>query len=1043
MARLARRLGALTVLVGLLVGVPLLLLWLGATLPQPARSGGLVKALLRPDDGSVLLWLVAAVGWLAWASFAVSVLTELVSVATRQRVRITLPGLAAPRRLAAGLIVAVLALSVAPALPHPPVATSVAMASGQPEAPSTPPPGPERPARTLATDGSTARGPATTGVSSASAAADHEPAAAMHIVRPGDDLWSLAEQYYGEGRQWRQIAAANPGLLTGGPDRLVVGWRLQVPDATEQESAGESVRVRRGDSLSQIAERELGTAERWPEIYRANRAQLSDPDQLAPGTRLVLPEGGSDSSPESGPARQTVGGGETRPESAERPARVPTRRAQPADGGVVPSAAQPGGSASERAGGPATAPAPSSPVPASPAPSSPVPSPAAPASSAPSSSALTDDPVEQADGVEAPALALALVGVGGLLAAGVIAGLGRRRRLQLQARPVGRRIIAPAESSQPVEVALGRRQRPLTLRSLDRALRAIGAHAREQAGELPVLQLVLVGEDRITLWMADADTAAPPPFRTEGRCWSLDAADAPYLASVPGIEEALRPWPTLVTLGRDDQDRQVLAELEGVGLLQLQGGDADAVEALLTALAVELSFSPWAEEMVLTLVGAGRGLPAALGQHNVSAVDDVDQLLDRLERRAVAQREHRAGGGLARYRLDPDLGDAWTPEVVLVADELPDAQRRRLHALVTETPAVTTAAVVVGGPAGAGWALDLGSGAGPADLTPAGIRLTPQRLERAESASVLELVEATSRTDTEPAPWWAADAPEPAPPPDNVTYLGRRFGGWVPETREGDEMATDGVEGGSPAEVDHPTLLLLGPVELLGAAGTPPPRASKQCLEYCAWLLEHPGRSAQGMASALAVAEGTRRSNMSRLRTWLGESPDGKAYLPDAYTGRIVLHPAVSSDWERLRVLTVTGVNRSSTDALRAALGLVRGAPLADAAPGQWHWAEELRTDMISCLRDVGVELTQRALVDQDLDLARWAAARALVAAPGDELLLAARIRTEHLAGNAADTERLSLQLAAQARQLGVDLDPQTVTLLQEVVEGRVRARLA
>jgi len=182
---------------------------------------------------------------------------------------------------------------------------------------------------------------------------------------------------------------------------------------------------------------------------------------------------------------------------------------------------------------------------------------------------------------------------------------------------------------------------------------------------------------------------------------------------------------------------------------------------------------------------------------------------------------------------------------------------------------------------------------------------------------------------------------------------------------------------------------------------------------------------------------------MSRLRTWLGESPDGQAYLPDAYTGRIVLHPAVSSDWERLRILTATGVNRSSTDALRAALGLVRGAPLADAAPGQWHWAEELRTDMVSCLRDVGVELSERALADQDIDLARWAAARALVAAPGDELLLAARIRTEHLAGNAADTERLSLQLAAQARRLGVDLDPQTVLLLQEVVEGRVRARLA
>jgi hypothetical protein len=98
---------------------------------------------------------------------------------------------------------------------------------------------------------------------------------------------------------------------------------------------------------------------------------------------------------------------------------------------------------------------------------------------------------------------------------------------------------------------------------------------------------------------------------------------------------------------------------------------------------------------------------------------------------------------------------------------------------------------------------------------------------------------------------------------------------------------------------------------------------------------------------------------------------------------------------------------------------------------------------MISCIRDLGAELADRALLVGDLDQARWAASRALLAAPGDELLLAARIRTEHAAGNAAETERLTLQLAAQARALGVDLDPETVSLLQRVMEGQVRARLA
>ena len=63
------------------------------------------------------------------------------------------------------------------------------------------------------------------------------PAAAgvRHTVDPGDDLWSLAERYYGEGREWRRIAAANPDRLTGGPDRLVPGWRLLIPDADRRE----------------------------------------------------------------------------------------------------------------------------------------------------------------------------------------------------------------------------------------------------------------------------------------------------------------------------------------------------------------------------------------------------------------------------------------------------------------------------------------------------------------------------------------------------------------------------------------------------------------------------------------------------------------------------------------------------------------------------------------------------------------------------------------------------------------------------------------
>ena len=46
--------------------------------------------------------------------------------------------------------------------------------------------------------------------------------------------------------------------------------------------------VKRGHSLSKIAERELGDADRWPEIFRLNRDIISDPNRIIPGQVLVI-----------------------------------------------------------------------------------------------------------------------------------------------------------------------------------------------------------------------------------------------------------------------------------------------------------------------------------------------------------------------------------------------------------------------------------------------------------------------------------------------------------------------------------------------------------------------------------------------------------------------------------------------------------------------------------------------------------------------------------------------------------------------------------
>jgi nucleoid-associated protein YgaU len=44
-----------------------------------------------------------------------------------------------------------------------------------------------------------------------------------------------------------------------------------------------------GDSLSKIAKRYYGDANKWPRIHEANRDQIKNPDLIHPGQRLKIP----------------------------------------------------------------------------------------------------------------------------------------------------------------------------------------------------------------------------------------------------------------------------------------------------------------------------------------------------------------------------------------------------------------------------------------------------------------------------------------------------------------------------------------------------------------------------------------------------------------------------------------------------------------------------------------------------------------------------------------------------------------------------------
>jgi nucleoid-associated protein YgaU len=54
----------------------------------------------------------------------------------------------------------------------------------------------------------------------------HAPATRTHTVRRGETLFAIAKTSYGDGSQWKRLAAANPALAAG---PLRVGQQIVVP----------------------------------------------------------------------------------------------------------------------------------------------------------------------------------------------------------------------------------------------------------------------------------------------------------------------------------------------------------------------------------------------------------------------------------------------------------------------------------------------------------------------------------------------------------------------------------------------------------------------------------------------------------------------------------------------------------------------------------------------------------------------------------------------------------------------------------------------
>jgi LysM repeat protein len=108
-----------------------------------------------------------------------------------------------------------------------------------------------------------------------------------YTVKPGDTLAGIARQELGDANRWPEIFVLNRDIVNH-RDRILPGQVFTLPGPTPMQPRPRLYTVRSGDTLSRIAQRELGDANRWREIARLNRDVIPNPDLIRPGQVLVI-----------------------------------------------------------------------------------------------------------------------------------------------------------------------------------------------------------------------------------------------------------------------------------------------------------------------------------------------------------------------------------------------------------------------------------------------------------------------------------------------------------------------------------------------------------------------------------------------------------------------------------------------------------------------------------------------------------------------------------------------------------------------------------
>jgi DNA-binding SARP family transcriptional activator len=954
----------------LLIGLPALLVaGVGWPLPRRAPDLGAIADTLtgsQPLESTTVWKILAVILWLAWLQVLVAFVVEGISVA-RGSLPTTLPGLNLAHGLVAPLVAAIVLVLPVGNVTRAGAAT-LPPASAAPPSPAVAVAAPSAPVPPTVTD-------------------QPNTGTTQHTVARRETLWDLAERYLGDGYRAPEIFELNRGrtqpdgnTLTD-PSLIRPGWVLDIPTSERLvDTPATSVTVQPGDTLWDIADEHLDDGYRFTDIVELNQGRpqpdgltLRDPSVIEPGWVLELPDGEP-----LAPSNAVDQAAQPRPETptttADGTPTTTTAPPAPTTSAATPDETSVGGAAQ----------------------------------------AEVDEITDQADDPR-PAPPLGLV-AGGVATAGLVALLDRRRRAQLRRRRRGQ-VPPPLTAEQAAaDIALRSGAERHHAAAIDVATRT--AAARSGATGLAPVDRIEVDDEAITFALSTPATA-PPGFDDDGPArWTADVA-----AAEPSGDCAA-PVPTLTALGRTDDGREVLIDLEHPPVTTICGAPNDAVR-LTNAIGLAVASSPWSEHTRVLVVG--RDVPPLDDMQRVESLADALAELEARARLVADGLDAARCATLAQARAAGITPDLWAPVVAISTTTPTSDELNRIVRLQESDRGGIALVICTESDAAVGRVLRIdGDGRLAVD---SGEPFSAHLISDDEARGITDLLE---QADAECIVDLTSDSP--------TSTIEADGGGALLEalTRELDVI-----------------IRVLGDVDTVRTTDderlTVPKQKSLEAVTYIS--LREARVDRDNLQAALwpagANSAKTFHNTIWAARKMLGQDRDGADLIPEPVEGHYELSDRVGTDYGLFHELTAraeeTDDAERAADLLAAALTLVRGEPFTGVGRG-YAWAAPHSGLIVAQVVDAAEELAEMRLATGDWRGAEWAARQGLRVFPCEERLYRVLMRAAHAAGSVPGVHRAFQELAAAVADPddGVEPDdsvhPETIALLDELTTQRASA---